>query len=77
VREPEQYEARFDELMKVGFPWMNVTCLGVIDGMLLVGVELPRVAPPEPAKRTSINLSGPMAKVLNSGWSAEEVLSIE
>jgi hypothetical protein len=76
VREPADYEARFDELMKAGLPWLNVSCYGVEDGVLIVGIEVP-AAGAKPSSRTSVNLSGPAAKVIGSGWKADQVLSIE
>ncbi len=76
LREPQDYEARFEELLAAGFPWLNVSCYGVLDQALVIAIEVP--APPlRPATRTSLNFSGPIAKVLNHGWSADQVLAIE
>jgi hypothetical protein len=77
VREPAEYEARFEVLMKLGLPWMNVSCYGVKDdGTLIVGIEVPS-APAKPSVRTSVNFSGPTAKVVGGGWRVDQVLSIE
>jgi hypothetical protein len=76
VRDPADYEVRFDELMKAGLPWLNVSCYGVEDGMLIVGIEVP-AAGSKPSSRTSVNFSGPTAKVIGSGWKVDQVLSIE
>jgi hypothetical protein len=76
VRAPADYEARFEELMKAGLPWLNVSCYGVEDGTLIVGIEVPS-AQAKPSGRTSVNFSGPTAKVLGSGWRADQVVSIE
>jgi hypothetical protein len=76
VRAPAEYEARFDELMREGLPWLNVSCYGVDDGVLIVGIEVP-VASVKPSSRTSVNFSGPSAKVIDNGWRVDQVLSIE
>jgi hypothetical protein len=76
VRDPADYEARFDELMKAGLPWLNVSCYGVEEGTLIVGIEVPAV-PPKPSSRTSVNFSGPTAKVVGSGWKIDQVLAID
>ena len=76
MRAPADYEVRFQELMKAGLPWLNVSCYGVEDGTLIVGIEVPP-APAKPSGRTSVNFSGPTAKVLGSGWRADQALSIE
>ena len=50
------YQARFTELIANGYSWINLTALGVHEGVLVVGVELPsnRVGCPKP----SVNISG-------------------
>lgn len=76
LREVHEYETRFDELMAAGLPWVNLSCYGVLDEALIVAVETP-APPPKPAKRTSVNISGPSAAVLRHGWDAEEMLAVE
>jgi len=67
IREPADYETRFDELLKAGLPWLNMTCFGVEDGSLIVGIELPAPASKK-SLRTSVNFSGADAKLLGNGW---------
>ena len=55
----ESYATRFERLLAAGYSWINLSALGVLDGHLLVCVELPREPVGIPAGRTSINLSGP------------------
>jgi hypothetical protein len=74
--EPGAYEARFDELLAAGLPWLNMSCYGALDDTLIVAVELP-MEPSKPAAKTSVNLSGPPAAVLSHGWNADQVLSLE
>lgn len=73
-REPADYEARFQELLAAGFPWINVSCYGLYEGRLLVVVELPREA--TGAARTSVNYSGPMRVVLEHDWDVSHALTI-
>jgi hypothetical protein len=76
LREVTNYEARFEELLTRGFPWINVSCYGVYDHKLIVGIELPEVSP-EPAIRTSVNYSGPPASVVGQAWNSNAALLIE
>jgi hypothetical protein len=76
LREPLDYEARFDQLLAAGLPWLNVSCYGVLDETLIIAIEKPR-PPSKPADRTSVNFSGPNAAVLSHGWNADQVLSVE
>lgn len=71
----EEYGERFEKLQRAGFPWLNMTCVGVADERLVVGVELPST--PTGAPKPSINYSGPENRVLNAGWSAAAVLRVE
>ena len=76
VHEPSDYEPRFNELMKAGLPWLNVTCYGVQDDTLLVGIEVP-TAPVTPSSRTSVNFSGPAKRVVDNEWKVDQVLVID
>lgn len=76
LRAPEDYEARFDELMNAGLPWLNVSAYGVDESALIVAIEIP-IATSNRESRTSVNFSGPVAKVIGQGWKADQVLSIE
>jgi hypothetical protein len=71
----EEYAERFAALQRAGFAWLNVTCLGVANQRLIVGVELPSTR--TGAARPSINYSGPENRVLKAGWSAAGVLRVE
>lgn len=55
----EAFEPRFEALFGAGYGWINLSALGVLDGELLVSVELPRDTASVPYGRTSVNLSGP------------------
>ena len=76
LREPGGYEARFEVLMKSGLPWINVSCVGVIGGKLVVGIEFPR-ASSDSSARTSLNYSGPVKAVLDQNWNADPVLVLQ
>jgi hypothetical protein len=70
----EGYAARFEQLLDLGFPWINLSCMGVLRDKLVVAVELPSEHA-GPAPRTSINLSGPPRAVLDNNWDASWALS--
>lgn len=76
LHEPVGYEARFDVLVKSGLPWINVSCVGVIGGKLVVGIEFPK-ASSESSARTSLNYSGPVKAVLDKNWNAEPVMLLQ
>jgi hypothetical protein len=73
LRDPSDYEGRFESLMKSGLPWLNVSCVGIANGKLIVAIELPRTSPGV-STRTSVNYSGPSRVVLDNGWDAARVL---
>jgi hypothetical protein len=70
----ETYAARFEQLLDLGLPWINLSCIGVLHDKLVVAVEFP--SPPSGrATRTSVNLAGPSRAVLDHDWDAGLVLS--
>jgi len=78
LRKPLDYEARFEELLRAGYPWLNMSCYGVHDGSLIVAIEVPspRVGL-SPGCATRVNLSGPARIVLDHQWRVDSVLTIE
>jgi hypothetical protein len=75
--EPDDYESRFGELLGSGVAWINLSCLGLLNGRLVVSVEYQR-SPSGPVVRApSINYSGPPKLVLQHGWDAAHVLSVD
>jgi hypothetical protein len=73
-----EYEARFDELLRAGFAWINLSYYGLYGAFLIVGVEPP---PDEPNRRrspcTSVNYSGPNRRVADACWDATMMLVVE
>lgn len=74
---PDQYEDRFNELLGVGYEWLDMSCYGVHDGFLIVAIELPGPVLPQGGKRklfpgcaTAVNLSGPCNEVIRRNWDA-------
>lgn len=72
------FEPRFERLRSLGLPWINVSCYGVYERFLIIGIEVPN-RPPDaaPASRTSINYSGPPARVLEHEWNALQAIVVE
>lgn len=70
----ERYAARFAQLLDLGLPWINLSCVGVLHDKLVVAVEFPS-QPSGRAARTSVNFSGPSRAVLDHDWDAGLVLS--
>ena len=68
-RSAEDYEVRFEELMTMGFAWVNMNYCGVLRGQGLILVECPK-SPARARGPTSINYSGPPKLVADAGWDA-------
>jgi hypothetical protein len=75
LNSPDEFEQRFRELLYQLHPWINMTCYGLFEGDLIVGVEIPRSA--ERSTRTSVNFSGPPRIALDHAWDATNALIIE
>jgi hypothetical protein len=75
LKKPDEFAQRFRELLDQLYPWINVTCFGLFEGDLIVGVEIPRSA--ERNTRTSVNFSGPPRVVLDHAWDATNAFIIE
>jgi hypothetical protein len=69
LRTPEEYEARFQELLDAGFAWLNMNYAGAFRGQGLVLIEYPRSVARSKG-RTSVNFSGPPRLVADAGWDA-------
>jgi hypothetical protein len=92
LRRPSEYEDKFNELLKTGYRWLNLSCYGVYEGFLIVAAEVPsptvaHMTPsgwsPEgrprtlhPGCATSVNLSGPVRIVVEHEWSVDSILTI-
>jgi hypothetical protein len=77
LRRPSEYEARFEELLEAGYPWLNMSCYGVHEGLLVVAIEVPSPRRLTPGHATSVNLSGPARIVLDHQWCVDAVLTID
>jgi hypothetical protein len=78
LQSPADYESRFEELMQSGLPWLNMSCYGVYQGFLIIGIELPNDMPRKGAlRRPSVNYSGPPNSVIQQGWDLIESMVIE
>lgn len=76
LHHPSDYAIRFDELLKAGYPWLNMSCYGIHDGRLIVAIEVPSPRPLHPGHVTSVNLSGPSRIVLDNDWRTDPILTI-
>lgn len=59
-------ENYFAELLSRGYRWVNMSCSGIYEDKLIVGIEYPEKT--YPGITTSVNLSGPSKLVMNQGW---------
>jgi hypothetical protein len=81
LRQPSDYEARFEELLQMGFSWLNLSCCGVYDSFLVVSIEVPanptisRALYPEFV--TPVNHSSPSLHSLDREWSVDGILVID
>lgn len=62
----EAYRPRFTELCTRGWPWINLSAVGLLDGALLLSIEVPNMEPGG-SRWTSVNLSGPSRRTLAMG----------
>jgi hypothetical protein len=67
LHEPQEYEARFQELLGRGYGWVNLTCVGIQDDFLVAGIQVPREVTGVRGG-TSVNLSGASVRVRRHGW---------
>ena len=72
---PADFASRFDELLAAHPAWINLSCYGIENGSLIVGVEVSGPAEMT-TPRTSVNYAGPPAAVLKGAWQASEALAI-
>lgn len=56
----KEFEEIYIELKKKGYSWINLNCAGILEGDLLLTLELPNDTSNVPFGYTSINLSGPI-----------------
>lgn len=54
----EDFRARFTELVTAGWPWINLSAMGLLNDTLILAIERPQYDPTGVAP-TSVNLSGP------------------
>lgn len=72
----DEFSARFDQLVRGGYSWINLSYLGMHEGAAVVTVEVPHHAIGAP--KPSINYSGPPRSVLeNMGEAATALRVIE
>lgn len=71
----DEYEERFHALLREGFAWLNVSCYGLLQGALVVAIEVPGSHSTR-GRRTSVNYSGPTAAVVEHNWDATTVLAV-
>ena len=66
------FEIQFMDLLNQGFPWLNLSCLGVYKKNLILTISKPNYFPNPKSKRTSVNLSGPINLIVNDpDWNLE------
>lgn len=73
----ESYSATYNDLLKKGYAWANLSVYGIFKGKLVIGIELPNSAAGVPFGATTINFSGPpmdfVSKSFNWNLQIEEV----
>lgn len=76
LRSFEDYDGRFEELLRSGLPWLNVGFYGKLEGRTVVGVEVPRKGNAA-SPRTSINYSGPTKGIAEAKGNFSGLIRIE
>lgn len=69
---------KFERLLALRPPWLNVSCLGLIDGDLLIAVEVATGADRQSRDgiATSFNYSAPPRAVVAANWDVTAVVDI-
>ena len=76
--EPEQYSSRFDELLDRGYSWIHLNVAGILEGALLIIIELPRQTCGAPRERVAVNFGGPTLYVREDpSWDLSKWVKIE
>ncbi|MGH7329025.1 MAG: hypothetical protein ACREJX_11810, partial [Polyangiaceae bacterium] len=72
------YATRFDGLLGAGYSWINLSCYGILDGVAILAVELPREPVGAPRGKTAVNFSGPPQDVKNGAirWNAAGYVTV-
>lgn len=70
----EDYEKRFELLLKRKHSWINMNFAGVLDNTLLIVIEFPNYE--NNADFTSVNLSLPSSKVIENDWNISSFVRI-
>lgn len=72
LQPPDSFAGKFDELLRVGYAWINLSVYGIFDDDLIIGIELPSEPVGVPPGRTSVNFSGPSLGVTSGhpAWQA-------
>jgi hypothetical protein len=55
----DEYEKRFDELLSIGYDWINMNAKGILDNAFIVQIEYPLRSINAPRNKVSVNYSGP------------------
>lgn len=76
LRAPSEVEQRFDTLVTSGLSRVNVSCYGVKDTFLLVGIEASRTTLSS-NRPTSINFAGPPLSVIENGWNSDASIGVD
>ncbi len=58
LRSPADYGSRFEDHLHAGYSWINLNAAGVVDGVLVVIVEVPDYLSGAPADKVAVNPSG-------------------
>lgn len=71
--QPAAYEQRFNDLLRTGYAWLHLTCVGIDQEAVVIVVRVPAATSQKGgAVRTSINYSGPSVRVQEHRWDASE-----
>jgi hypothetical protein len=73
LHKPEDYSARFCELLEQGHGWINLSASGVLNDLLILSLEWPGYENSVPREYVSVNLSGPYRV---GGWDLSNRLKL-
>ncbi len=73
----DAYAARFEEILRRGYSWVNLVGNGLLGEKLLVTVEYPKQTCGASMEQVSVNLSGPYSdKTGQKSWNIEHRIRV-
>lgn len=71
-----EYEKRFDELLNIGYDWINMHAKGILNNFFIVEIEYPNKSINAPRNKISVNYSGPATYDNQPRWDLSSLVKV-